>query len=206
MAPGGPAEILAPAFRALPFTRTSTLWVDEPVDESDGRVRVASQLVDVTSPYRRTPEPLSAAALIGPLHLGVTDALNGRFSTPDPPGLLTLDPRGRLVLTQPLDPPGPPLPPRPENEVSAAAFRIDRAIAEMVEPILLTENVSDALYQRLEREATAILEGFRTRGDVTSYIVRCNAETSEGADGPVIEVRIREPKRVDELVLRCHRM
>lgn len=206
VAPGGPSEALAEAFRSLPFTRTSCLWVDEDPGARDEQVRAGEQEIPTISPGRRTPELLPASALIAPLHLGVVTALLGTHDPPTTSGWLKADAYGRIVLAKPLDLPGPRLPPRPEAEVSAVQFRIDRAIAKMVEPILLTENVSPALYRRLEREAAAILEPYKKKGEIVRYSVRCDSETSEDAGGPVIEIRLVEPKRVEEIILRCHKM
>ena len=208
VAPGGPSGPLAQAFCDLPFTRTACLWVDsDPGLALDERVRVASQVVPTVPPGSRTPSPLPATALIGPLHGGACQALKGQHSAPTGPGaLLTINARGRIRLAETLDPPGTHLPPRPAPQVSAVQFRIDRAIARMVEPINLTTTESPGLYRRLEREATAILEAFLRRGEITEFTVRCNEETSEGAGGPVIEVQIREPQRVESVLLKFHQM
>ena len=80
--------------------------------------------------------------------------------------------------------------------------RIEAALAQLVEPIALVETESPALYRRLEREATALLHSFVRRGEVSAFHVRCSAETSADADGPVVEVVVREPRRVQALVLR----
>lgn len=202
VAPGGPSGALAEAFRALPFTRAAFLWVDRVAGERYDNVRAASQSVPTVSPGRRSFEELRATALIAPLHLETTRALKGRHERPTEPGLLTTDARGRIVLDGHLSPPGTTLPPRPMSEVTSVQFRIDRAVAAMAEPILLRENTNPALYKRLQRETQVILQGFLRRGEITAFTVRCDAETSAEAPGPVVEVMIREPRRVDAVVLR----
>ncbi|MFT7622830.1 MAG: hypothetical protein ACI9WU_002005 [Myxococcota bacterium] len=205
MAPGGPSEVLGDAFRQLPFTRTSVLWVEGPAVQ-DYQVMCCDQVIPTVAPGRRSPDGLLGAALIGPLHLGATQSLNGRFGEPSHPGLLQRSERGTLELGIKLNRPGPRLPPKPDSQVSSTTFRIDRALAQMVEPILLTEPVTPALYKRLEREAHVILQSFVRRGEIVSFRAHCDEWASAGEGGPVIEVAFREPKMVDEVLLRCKRM
>ncbi len=206
VAPGGPPKPLAEAFCALPYTRVSCLWLDSDPGGHDGRVREARQIVPTMTPGRRVSEDLRATALIAPLHLGTTEYLRGTHLEPRTPGLLQTDPLGQIVLSQALDPPGPRLPPRPTSQHSSIEFRINAALAQMAEPIVLTETVTPQLYKRLAREATSIMERFRLTGDITAYSVRCDEATSEGTPGPVIEVRFREPRLVAAVVLRVSQL
>ena len=111
--------------------------------------------------------------------------------------------RGRhIVLTRPLDPPGPRLPTRPTEQRTGVWLALEEAFRRLLEPIVLTESITPPLYRRLEREATVILEDHRRRGAITGYRVRCDESTRGDAPGPVIEVQFSEPKRVESVILR----
>ena len=207
VAPGGPSAALAEAFRKLPHTALSCLWVDGDTQPPGApRVRTNDQLVPTQSPGRSVEELLCGTALVAPLHLGTVCQLRGLHGRPRPDGLLGLDARGKLTLTRPLSPPGTGLAPPEPSVHSSVEFRLNAALGRMAAPIVLTESEGPLLYARLRREADVILRELQRTGAITRYSVDCSASTSEGADGPVIEVRFAEPRRVEQVVLRVGRL
>ncbi|MEZ4265482.1 MAG: hypothetical protein R3F39_03815 [Myxococcota bacterium] len=54
----------------------------------------------------------------------------------------------------------------------------------------------------LERDVRAALEPFKRRGAISAFVVRCDDDTCEGSPAPVVEVTLRLPRRVEQVLLR----
>ncbi|MGM0576202.1 MAG: hypothetical protein ACQEXJ_10780 [Myxococcota bacterium] len=174
------------------------------------RVRVATPWIPTHSPGTRAVETLPPSCLVPALHLGSATTLRGVHDAPGPPptddverlrdaGCGLLVPRGRrreVALAFP-----PPLPtdraPTPPPDPVAEAVR------EATRDLALTAPNGPALWSSLERSARGALERLRRRGVLSTFHVRCDQETHEGhPDAPVLEVRVRYPRRVHEIVIR----
>jgi len=216
------ARTLAEAVRA----GGSRLWLDAPPGAdveavlthaaavADGdHVRVVSPRVPTITPGRRQLEPLPATCLVAPLHLGTRPRLRGVHECPAPPGpdarraleeagcgLLEAVGRRRLVrlaFPAPLchreDTPAP----------SGPEARLEALLRDACALCLDGGPSNPTLWRRLERAVTSRLEELRRRGEVTAYVVRCDEETCGGVGGsPVVEVVVRLPSRVREVVVR----
>src|SRR5690606_20842695 len=120
-------------------------------------------------------------------------------------GLVLIEPRGArqkpaLAWPNPIA--------RPTDEDAEPMFDDDGLDARL--RLLLQQAATDllegqpngpGLWKTLERKAHAVLGELESRGEIAGYHVRCDAETNADSPVPVIEVLIRQPRRVRELVV-----
>ena len=78
--------------------------------------------------------------------------------------------------------------------------RIEQALTDITEPLLLTELDSPALRKRLAREARVTMDAFVRSGEVIAFSVQ--VVDAPDVSAPVIEVRYQEPRRVQQVILR----
>lgn len=180
---------------------------------SNPAVRGCWPPVSTLTPGRRNYETLPASCLVGPLLLGTAAELKGLHETPGlPPDVqqnlvqaefAVLEPRGvrghpGLLAQVPLpDNERPKLQDAPDATPGRLQTRLQEAIAD-----LLDKPNSPGLWKTIERRATAVLVEMQERGEISGFHVRCDAETNEGSSSPVVEVLLRQPQRVRELVVR----
>ena len=81
--------------------------------------------------------------------------------------------------------------------MSGLRQRIEQTLANMAEPMLLTEPNTPALRKRLERQARVAMDTFVRSGEVVAFTVHI----AEGPH-PTVDVTYREPKRVQAVVVR----
>jgi hypothetical protein len=81
--------------------------------------------------------------------------------------------------------------------MSDIATRIERALEDLVEPLLLTEADTPGLRRRMERQAQVILERFVQSGAISHFALRLGNE-----EEITFHVVLREPQRVAEVSLR----
>ena len=188
---------------------------------ADGeRVRVAVPFVPTLSPGRRQYERLPATCLVAPLALGAAHELKG-VSEPEAPfdldqlarleqaGVGVLAPVGprRLVgaafaLERPRVPPLGPEPGLPPDfEATAAALEAE--LDDLATRLQHQGLQGPSLQKALARDAGALLAGYRARGVIAGYAVRCDESTGTTAGGaPVLEIGLAVPRRVQQVVLR----
>mgnify|MGYP006928267138 CR=1 FL=1 len=59
-----------------------------------------------------------------------------------------------------------------------------------------------ALRRALERSARGVLQGFVRHGRIVRGMARCDDDTCLDADGPVVEIVVWLPRRVEAVVFR----
>jgi hypothetical protein len=229
-------ESLVPVFERASqgFEPRPVLWLDGP-DRADvvgiqafrdrlggdpDVVRVVVPHVPTISPGRRSAERLPPTCLIAPLFLGTAPFLKGVHEIdsvlgPDDREILRACGCGLLETAGPrrlvrLAFPAPRVPeeaadgPAPEDDPEA---RVRRAVASAIEPLIDGAVNGPALWRSIERVARGVLDGFKRQGIVEAFVARCDADTNEGSpSAPVLEVVVRLPKRVREVVIRVERV
>jgi len=187
---------------------------------ADGEgVRVAAPWVPTLTPGRRQYERLPATCLVAPLALGLVGALKG-VSEPEPPysldDLARLEAAGAAVLAavgprrlvgaafaleRPKVPPLGPQAPVPPGFDEAAAT-IERELDDLSVTLQHQGLKGPSLWKSLVREATTLLNGYKARGVIAGFVVRCDESTGSTAEGhPVVEVGLAVPSRVEQVVL-----
>lgn len=187
---------------------------------ADGEgVRVAAPWIPTLTPGRRQYERLPATCLLAPLALGCAGELKG-VSEPESPfsldelarleaagvGVLaSVGPR-RLVgaafrLERSKVPPfGAPSDTPPDFDEAATA--IERELDELSVHLQHQGLQGPSLWRSLVREASTLLNGYKARGVIAGFVVRCDESTGCTPDGhPVVEVGLAVPRRVEQVVL-----
>jgi hypothetical protein len=195
---------------------------------ADGaRVRLVAPWVATLSPGRRQAERLPGACLVAPLGLGVAGALRGVHDLAPglPPDairrlraagcdvLVAAGPRRQVALAGPPPRPWRPAPPGDGAPPDAAgapptardlAGEVAAALETACTPLAVGAAPTASLCRTLERQARTALEPLRRAGRVTAYALRCELERQpDGGLAPVVEVGLRLPDRVREVVVRA---
>jgi hypothetical protein len=75
--------------------------------------------------------------------------------------------------------------------------RIEGALEDMMEPLLLTEPDTPALRRRMERQARVILQRFVQAGEISHFALRLGNE-----EAITFHLGFRTPQRVREIQVR----
>lgn len=188
---------------------------------ADGEgVRVAAPWVPTLTPGRRQYERLPPTCLLAPLALGLATELKG-VSEPEAPfplddlahleaagaGILAAQGPRRLVggafsLVRPKAPPMGPatnVPPGFDDAASA----IERELDDLSVTLQRQGLKGPSLWKSLVREGSTLLNGYKARGVIAGFVLRCDESTGSTPEGhPVVEVGLAVPSRVEQVVLR----
>jgi phage tail sheath protein FI len=85
---------------------------------------------------------------------------------------------------------------------AAVLAQIRGLVAAVTERAAFSGAAQASARAALERDIRAGLEPLKRRGAITGFVVRCDDETCEGSAAPVVEVIVRLPRRVQQVVLR----
>jgi hypothetical protein len=177
-------------------------------------VRVAWPWVATLSPGRRQAERLPPTCLVAPLYLGTAAHLVGvhtveRVGAAEEAALreagaaLLSEQVGRRRLVGLAFPPARPVAAPAEAPPEALEARLELALREALEAAIREMPAGPGLWKTLERDAKTVLRRFAQRGEIAAFKVRCDDETNQGlVDGVGVEVIVRVPQRVQELIVR----
>jgi hypothetical protein len=205
-----------------------TLWLDAPAGDVDSilahraaldgdpdTVRLVVPAVPTLSPGRRQYERLPASCLVAPLSFGCAAALRGVHEPESPYGpdelaalhaarVAVLVPSGvrrQVAAAFPL--PIPKVPPLgPAEPVPDELLVVSERIQAALDQALVDDRAAATSRPTAARLARAVLERFKSGGEIAGFTVRCDEETCEGSDRPVVEVGLVFPQRVREVKIR----
>lgn len=85
---------------------------------------------------------------------------------------------------------------------AAVIARVAAAVESLLERYAFRAGAQASVRSALERDVGAALEPFKRRGAISAFVVRCDDDTCEGSAAPVVEVILRLPRRVEQVLLR----
>ncbi|MEZ4269622.1 MAG: hypothetical protein R3F39_24955 [Myxococcota bacterium] len=84
----------------------------------------------------------------------------------------------------------------------AVIARVGAAVESVLERQAFRAGAQSSARPALERDVRAALEPFKRRGAISAFVVRCDDDTCEGSSAPVVEIILRLPRRVEQVLLR----
>ncbi len=231
-----PAVVIAPGIEpesasalAAGFGDLTEIWLDGLADvtcegalarqaELGDRARLLLPSVRASTPGRPRQEGLPATAVAGSLLVGAATRLRGtvevtrRFEDSELDELvaarcgvlLPRGKRGQVALVASRAPAAPPAR-TPDETVPGLSALLEARLGGLA----FGQRPGPALWRRVERETRALLEGLTGRGGPSgrTYLVRCDAETNDGAGHDVVvEILVRDAARVEKVVFRVGQM